>query len=126
MSSQQVLEKKDPRKKKKEKRSFWYRDFMGRKRIRLPLSSLRELPDLLRDFKNSFFIIILWMIISEIAGYPVLDTLKSIIKLIIYPINWILFRTGFRLTGIPEIFILFVPLMLVVSIGFLILISTED
>jgi hypothetical protein len=87
---------------------------------------IKGIPDLIINFRNSVIIIIIWIIISEIAGNSVFELLRSIFKLIIYPINWLLFKTKFELTGIPEVFIIFIPLMLLVSIGFLILISTED
>ena len=90
------------------------------------LRYVKEIPDLLLDFKNTVLVIFVWIIVSEVSGHSVIDLLTSIFRLIIYPINWLLFNTGFEYTGVPEVFILLIPLMLIVSLGFLILISTEN
>ena len=106
-------------------RKIGYRNFMGNPKFYI-VRFLKSIPDLLLDFRNSILVIIIWIIISEISGNSVFYIITSIFRLIIYPINWFLFRTSFELTEIPEVFLLFIPLMLVILLGFLTLISTED
>ncbi len=81
---------------------------------------------LIKEFKGTVFFLFFWVLISEMAGYPVLLTFRSIFRLIIYPLNWILFKTQFKITEIPQVFLLLIPLFLLVVISFIIIISTED
>ena len=87
---------------------------------------IKNLPELIKEFKGSIITIIAWLVIAELAGYSFISILWSAIKLIIYPLNLLLFNLSFRATNIPEIFILLVPLVILVLVGFLIIISTED
>ncbi len=87
---------------------------------------VKSVPDLIIEFKSSILVIIIWVLVSEISGYHMVDIFRSIFKIIIYPLNWVLYRTNFDLTGIPVIFLLLMPLVIFIVITFLILISTED
>jgi hypothetical protein len=87
---------------------------------------LKSMPRHINEYKSAIIIIIAWISISEIAGYSIIDLFTTIFKLIIYPYNWIVYRTQFELTGIPEIFVLIIPLVVLITVGFLIIISTED
>ncbi|MFX0049853.1 MAG: hypothetical protein ACFFAJ_01645 [Candidatus Hodarchaeota archaeon] len=87
---------------------------------------LKSMPRLINEYKSAIIIIIAWISISEIAGYSIIELFTTIFKLIIYPYNWIVYKTQFELTGIPEIFILIIPLVVLITVGFLIIISTED
>ena len=87
---------------------------------------IKNFIELLLGFKNTIIIIIVWIIVSEYAGYSVFNLIRSVFKLLIYPINWLLYKTEFSATEIPEVFILLIPLLMLISIGFIVLISTED
>ncbi|MHA2224297.1 MAG: hypothetical protein ACXAC8_03795 [Candidatus Hodarchaeales archaeon] len=87
-----------------------------------------------RDNKGTFvalFVFIAWLVIAQIAGYSILSTAVAIIKLIIYPFllllaPLLLINADFDSMNIPEVFILLIPLVVLVTVGFLIIISTED
>ncbi|MFX0015607.1 MAG: hypothetical protein ACFFB2_11500 [Promethearchaeota archaeon] len=86
----------------------------------------REVLDFILGFRNAIIIIFAWILISQISGYSVLNILGSIVSLLFYPINLLLFNTGFNEINVPEVFFLLVPLMILIIVGFLIIISTED
>ncbi|MFX0084182.1 MAG: hypothetical protein ACFFAU_00800 [Candidatus Hodarchaeota archaeon] len=90
------------------------------------LQLAKSAPDLIIEFKSAIIVIIIWILISENSGYRMIDIFRSIFKLILYPLNWVLYRTNFDLTGIPVIFILLMPLVILISVTFIVLISTED
>lgn len=87
---------------------------------------IKNLPDFIKEFKGSIIAIIAWLVVAELAGYSLIRTLWSIIKLIIYPLNLLLFNLSFKTINVPEIFILLIPLIILISVGLLIIISTED
>ncbi len=87
---------------------------------------IREMLDFVLGFRNAIIIILAWIVISEIAGYSVLDLLRSIISLFLYPVNLLLFNTSFNDINVPEVFFLLVPLVTLITVGFLIIVSTED
>ncbi|MFX0210339.1 MAG: hypothetical protein ACFFDT_30450 [Candidatus Hodarchaeota archaeon] len=86
----------------------------------------RDLLDFALGFKNAVIVIFAWILISEIAGYSILDLVISIISLMLYPLNLLLFNTGFSDINVPEVFFLLIPLVTLIVVGFLIIISTED
>jgi len=90
------------------------------------LQLAKSAPDLIIEFKSSIVVITIWILISETSGYRMIDIFRSIFRLILYPLNWVLYRTNFDLTGIPVIFILLMPLVILISVTFILLISTED
>ena len=90
------------------------------------LKIIKDIPDLLKEFKGAVIVIIVWLIVAQLAGYSVTSTIISIIKLVLYPLYLLLFNTEFSDMNIPEIFILMMPLVLLTFTGFLIIIATED
>ncbi|MHA2243353.1 MAG: hypothetical protein ACXADY_00130 [Candidatus Hodarchaeales archaeon] len=90
------------------------------------LEFTKNTPDLIREFKTAIIIIVAWIFVSENAGYHVIDLFRSIFRIIIYPFNWFWYKTHFDETGIPEVFIVLMPVVVLVTVGFLIIISTED
>ncbi|MFX0206383.1 MAG: hypothetical protein ACFFDT_10375 [Candidatus Hodarchaeota archaeon] len=86
----------------------------------------REVLDFVLGFRNAIIIIFAWIFISEISGYSVFTLLGSIISLFLYPINLLLFNTPFNETDVPEVFIILLPLVTLIVVGFLIIVSTED
>lgn len=87
---------------------------------------LKDITDLIIEFKNFIIVIIIWLILAELSGYSFLILLRSIGKLLLYPLNLLLFRTDFSSIEVPEIFILLFPLVILVTVGFFVLIATED
>ncbi|WP_455140023.1 hypothetical protein [Candidatus Hodarchaeum mangrovi] len=87
---------------------------------------LKDLPAYIIEYKSAIIFIVAWLIIAEIAGYSFVNLFIMIIKLLAYPLYLILFNTEFRAMKIPEIFILLIPLVFFVLIGFLTIIATED
>lgn len=87
---------------------------------------VKDLPDLIREFKGAIIVIIIWLIVAQIAGYSIVTIIISIIKLLLYPLNLVLFSTSFSAINVPEVFILMVPLVILVIAGFLTIIATED
>ena len=87
---------------------------------------LKNLLDLIIDFKAGIIVIITWLVVAQISGYSLTSIIWDIIKLILYPLNLLLFNTEFRSIDVPEVFILLVPLVVLTTVGFLIIISTED
>ena len=94
--------------------------------IKLSRQFVKNIPDLVREFKSTIIIIVSWIVVSEMAGYSVFDLFRSIFRLLIYPLNWILFKTQFNLIRVPEVFILLIPFVILITFGLLIIISTED
>ncbi len=90
------------------------------------LQYTRDMLDFILGFRNAIFIILIWIFIADISGYSVIDLLESIVNLILYPVSLLLFNTGFSDINVPEVFFLLVPLVALITIGFLILVSTED
>lgn len=86
----------------------------------------REVLDFILGFRNAILMIFTWILISEISGYSVLYLLRSIINLFLYPINLVLFNTPFDTIDVPEVFLILLPLVVLIVIGFLIIVSTED
>lgn len=86
----------------------------------------RDMLDFILGFRNAIMIILIWIFISEISGYSVLKIFISIVSLILYPINLLLFNTDFSDINVPEVFFLLVPLVALITVGFLIIVSTED
>ncbi|MFX0124685.1 MAG: hypothetical protein ACFFAE_13730 [Candidatus Hodarchaeota archaeon] len=86
----------------------------------------REILDFILGFRNAMIIIVTWIFVSEIAGYSVLDLFGSILSLFLYPVNLLLFNTDFSDINVPEVFFILVPLIALITIGFLIIVSTED
>jgi len=86
----------------------------------------REVLDFMLGFRNAIIIIFAWIFISEISGYSVLYLFRSIITLLLYPINLVLFGTPFDEIAVPEVFLILLPLVALIVIGFLIIVSTED
>lgn len=97
---------------------YWSRDSL--------VEFVRNIPSLIKEFKGIIIFIIAWLVVSEIAGYSVLSILQSIWRIILYPLNWILFKTSFEFTEIPEIFLLLMPLAILIIVSFMVIISTED
>ena len=87
---------------------------------------LKNLLDVIIDFKAGIIVIITWLVVAQISGYTLTSIIWDIIKLILYPINLLLFGTQYRSIDVPEVFILLVPLVVLTLTGFLIIISTED
>ena len=87
---------------------------------------LKDLLDTIIDFKAAIIVIITWLIVAQISGYSLTSTIWSIMKLILYPLNLILFNAEFSSIGVPEVFILLIPLVFLTLICFLIIITTED
>ena len=87
---------------------------------------LKNLLDLIIDFKAGIIVIITWLVVAQVSGYSLTSIIWDIIKLILYPINLLLFNTPYRSIDVPEVFILLVPLVVLTTVGFLIIISTED
>ena len=87
---------------------------------------LKNLLDLIIDFKAGIIVIITWLVVAQVSGYSLTSIIWSIIKLILYPLNLLLFNTEFSSIDVPEVFILLVPLVVLTTVGFLIIISTED
>jgi hypothetical protein len=87
---------------------------------------LKNLLDLIIDFKAGIIVIITWLVVAQFSGYSLTSIIWSIIKLILYPLNLLLFNTQYRSIDVPEVFILLVPLVVLTTVGFLIIISTED
>lgn len=100
--------------------------YYSKRILNLFLQFIKDIPILIRDFKAGFIIIFVWIFVGEISGYSILTLFQSIIRLVLYPLNWFLYKTKFGLTEIPEVFILLMPLVLLITVGFLIIISTED
>ncbi len=87
---------------------------------------LKDLPDLIIEFKAGIIVIITWLVVAQLSGYSLTSIIWSIIKLILYPLNLLLFNTKYSSIDVPEVFILLVPLVVLTTVGFLIIISTED
>ena len=87
---------------------------------------LKDIRDLIIEFKNFIIILTFWLIIAELAGYSFFNLLRSIGRFLLYPLNLLLFGTDFSSINVPEIFIIFFPLVIIVTVGFFVLIATED
>jgi hypothetical protein len=87
---------------------------------------LKELPTYIKEYKSALIFIGVWIITADLAGFSFLKVFITILKLLVYPLYLILFNTEFKAMNIPEIFILMVPLVFFVLIGFLAIIATED
>ena len=87
---------------------------------------LKNLLDVIIEFKAGIVVIITWLAVAQFSGYTLTSIIWDIIKLILYPINVLLFNTQYRSIDVPEIFIFLVPLVVLTTVGFLIIISTED
>lgn len=87
---------------------------------------LKDITDLIIEFKNFLIVIIIWLILAELSGYSFFLLLRSISRLLLYPLNLLLFGTDFSSIEVPEIFILLFPLVILVTVGFFVLIATED
>ena len=87
---------------------------------------LKNLPDLIIEYKAGIIVIITWLVVAQFSGYSLTSIIWSIIKLILYPINLLLFNTRFSSIDVPVVFILLVPLVVLTTVAFLIIISTED
>ncbi|MFX0183607.1 MAG: hypothetical protein ACFE95_11045 [Candidatus Hodarchaeota archaeon] len=87
---------------------------------------VKDIPDLIIEFKGAIIVIAVWLIIGDIAGYSIVTLIISIVKLIFYPLLLLFFNTGFSAINVPEIFILMVPLVILMVVGFLTIIATED
>ncbi len=90
------------------------------------LEFIKNLPSTIKEFKGAITILIIWLIVSEIAGYSIFRVFQSVIRIILYPLNWVLFKTRFEATGIPEVFLLLMPLVILLTVSFLVIIYTED
>jgi len=90
------------------------------------LEFIKNLPSTIKEFKGAIIILIAWLIVSEIAGYSIIIVFRSIFRIILYPLNWVLFKTSFKATGIPEVFLLLMPLVILLTVSFLVIIYTED
>lgn len=87
---------------------------------------LKDLADIIFEFKGGIITIITWLVVAQFSGYSLISIIWSIIKLILYPLNLLLFNTKFSSIDVPEVYILLVPLVVLTTVGFLIIISTED
>ena len=87
---------------------------------------IEDLPELIIEFKGFIITFIIWIIIAEIAGYSLINLIRTFIRLILYPLNLILFNMDFTDALVPEIFILLMPLVILTAVSFFIIISTED
>ena len=87
---------------------------------------LKDITDLIIEFKNFIIVIIIWLILAELSGYSFLILLRSVGRLLLYPLNLLLLGTDFSSIDVPEIFILLFPLVILVTVGFFVLIATED
>lgn len=96
------------------------------KYLKKAIRSLKELPTYIKEYKSALIFLGIWIITAELAGFSFLKVFISILKLLAYPLYLILFNTEFKAMHIPEIFILMVPLVFFVLIGFLAIIATED
>ena len=90
------------------------------------INLLKNITDLIIEFKNFIIVIIIWLILAELSGYSFLILLRSIGRLLLYPLNLLLLGTDFSAIDVPEIFILLFPLVILVTVGFFVLIATED
>jgi hypothetical protein len=90
------------------------------------LEFVKNVPSLIKEFKGVISIVIAWLVVSELVGFPVLRIVQSIWRIILYPLNWVLFKTSFEITGIPEVFLLLMPLVILIIVSFMVIISTED
>ena len=96
------------------------------KYLKKVISSLKGFPTFIKEYKSPLIFIGIWIITAELAGFSFLKVFITILKLLAYPLYLILFNTEFKAMNIPEIFILMVPLVFFVLIGFLAIIATED
>jgi len=87
---------------------------------------VKDAPDLIREFKGSIIVIIIWLIVAQIAGYSIIILISSIIKLMLYPLSLLIFNTSFDAINVPEVFIIMIPLVILMIAGFLTIIATED
>ena len=101
--------------------------------LRKFLNILRNVLDLIIEYKSAIIIIIAWILVSEVANYlnpeesyTLGDLLGSVFMVLLYPIFLLFFNTGFKELNVSQIFLLFIPLVLLISAGFLIIISTEN
>lgn len=90
------------------------------------LDYAKDLLNFVVEFKSAIIIICVWILVSEIAGYSIFNLLRSIFRLLLYPLNLVLFNMKFSAIDVPEVFFLLVPLITLITIGFLVIISTED
>ena len=86
----------------------------------------RDALDLVFEFKALIVVVVVWIIIAEFAGYSAFNLIRALFRLIIYPFNLIVFGMEFTEANVPQIFIIFMPLVFLMLIGFLIIVSTED
>lgn len=94
--------------------------------MRKLIQFFKDLLEIIINFKGGIIVIITWLVVAELSGYSLTSILWSILKLILYPLNLLLFNTEFSAIDVPQIYILLVPLVVLTTIGFLVIISTED
>lgn len=87
---------------------------------------IKNSPSTIKENKASIIVTITWLTIAEISGNSIIKLIGLVLRLVLYPFELILFETEFRDTDIPEVFILLTPLVVLVTLGFLIIIATED
>ena len=104
---------------------YFFHVFWSRLYDLLP-NRMKSFFKVINEYKNSLIIVLSWLIISIISENPFLDTVNQVIRFFLYPINFIIYRTDFSTTTIPQIFFFLIPIFFVFTIGFLYLISTED
>ncbi len=118
MSSQEILDKSPSNER------FLLRKF---------LNILRNVLDLIIEYKSAIIIIIAWILVSEVANYinpdeyyTLSELLGSIFMILMYLILLLFFNTGFNELNVSQVFLLLIPLVLLIVSGFLIIITTED
>ncbi|MHA1168051.1 MAG: hypothetical protein ACTSP4_12485 [Candidatus Hodarchaeales archaeon] len=95
---------------------------------------LREVFTTIKEFKSFIIIGLVWIVIGEVSGYSLFYLVVNILNLVLYPVKlllvtvfpWLGWEINFYTTGVPQAFILLVPLLFLFVIGFILLISTED
>ena len=92
------------------------------------VSRMKSIFHVLNDYRNSIIIVLAWILTSLMSSpeNAFTNTISQLVRFFLYPVNLVLFNTDISNAGFSAIYIILVPLVIILTIGFLYLISTED
>ena len=98
------------------------------RKFRETITNPRLLAHKLNDYRNAIIIVLVWMVSSLLSSpeNSFIRTISQVVRFILFPINLFVFHVDFSNAGFSSIYFVLIPLIVVLSVGFLYLISSED
>lgn len=92
------------------------------------ITNPRLIAHKLNDYRNAIIIVLVWMVASLLSSpeNSFIRTISQVVRFILFPINLFVFHVDFSNAGFSAIYFVLIPLIVVLSVGFLYLISSED